>query len=402
MTKEPPKGPIKWMRRRLLPAGAKFAALGGLCLLVLWIVGRVLTDQYQWSQFLWWVPPIWAVGSAWILLAVSAVLGKFSLRTGGMILRPILTLACIGCSVFVVLGIWRMHRVFNVVTPVAGPATIRVLHWNQSAYNTKDKAVDFIVPVDADLVLIVNARRNQHRTSLIRALDQMAPSEEDERLYPGVRANFKPNHATIQGDALVLSRFPIIHTGTTWLDNIVDSEETSRPAGQRGWIMFVELDLSKRYPDGPSSMVVWIVDLPSEPMLWRMTSMQAAVNAVNKWNGVYRVSDGNGNWTAINSDDPFPEPDLVIGDFNTIRGSASLDTLAPATKDAFAQAGHGRAGSWSPRIGNKFLRQPFKLSEWHIDLALTGHRWSATNYRLINSPVGPHKMQVLDIEPVNN
>jgi hypothetical protein len=276
MTKEPPKGPIKWMRRRLLPTGAKFAALGGLGILVLWILGRVLTDQFAWSQYLWWIPPIWAIGSAWGLLALSAILGKLSLRTGGMILRPILMLACVGCSIFLVFGVWRMHRA--VLAPAAVQQEgLRILHWNQSAYKAWDRAAPVIIPEDPDVVLIVNSRMNRHRVALVGELEYMAPSLEEYRVARGIKANFQPDHFTVQGQALVASKLPIIRTGTVWLERIVDPETAARKTGQHAWVMFIELDLSEKYPDGPSSMVIWLVDLPSEPTLWRMTSMRAAV-----------------------------------------------------------------------------------------------------------------------------
>jgi hypothetical protein len=399
MTKEPPKGIIKLIRRRLLPAGAKFAALGGLGILVLWVVGRVLTDQFAWSQYLWWVPPLWAVGSAWGLLVVSAVLGKFSLRTGGMILRPILMLACVGCTIFLVFGVWRMHRA--VLGPQAAGQGLRILHWNQSAFKAWDKAAPVIVPEDADVVFIVNSRMNRHRVAMVGELEYMAPSEEEFRVAPGIKANFQPDHFTVQGQALVASKLPILRTATVWLEPIVDLETAQRKTGQHAWVMFIELDLREKYPDGPASMVVWLVDLPSEPTLWRMTSMRAANRAINGWSGMYRVSNGTGGWDAINSDEPFPEPDLVIGDFNTLRGSATLKELAPSMKDAFAQAGHGRANTWTPRIRNKYLRQPMKLAEWHIDLSLIGHRWRAVDYRLVRRPVGTHDMQVVDLVPTD-
>lgn len=399
MTKEPPRGLIKWMRRRALPAGAKFAALGGLGILVLWVLGRVLTDQYAWSQYLWWAPPIWAVGSAWGLLVVSAVLGKFALRPGGVILRPLLTLGCVASTVFLVFGIWRMHRAVLGPSPSTAPG-IRVLHWNQSAYKAWDKAAPVITPEDADLILIVNSRRNRHRVRLVNELEYMAPSGEEFRVAAGIKANFQPDHFTVQGEALVASRFPILRTGTAYLERIVNPETAARKTGQRGWVMFIELDISECYPDdGPQIMMLWLVDLPSEPTLWRMTSMRAAVSAINNWTGNYRVSNGTGGWDLVHSDGPFPEPDIIIGDFNTLRGSASLKELAPSMTDAFAQSGHGRAQSWIPRMPNKFARQPMKLADWHIDLTMTGYGWRALDYTLIDAPVGPHRMQIIDLVP---
>ncbi len=396
--KTPPKGPVNLIRRKILPKCAQLCAFVGLMILGVWVVGRVLTDQFSWSQYLWWIPPIWAIGSAWGLLVVSAVLGKFALRPGGMILRPLLLLACIGCSVFLVFGIWRMHRAV-LGRPIVDAPSVRILHWNQSAFKGLDKATPVIVSQDPDLVLLVNSRGNRRRIDLIHQLEYMAPSEEEFRLRPGVRAHFQPDHFTIQGQALVASKLPIIRTGTVTLEQIVDLETASRKTGQHAWVMFIELDLRERFPDGPSSMMVWLVDLPSEPTLWRMTSMRTAVRAINGWNGQYRVSNGTGGWDVVHTDEPFPEPDIVIGDFNALRGSASIKELAPSMKDAFAQAGYGRAKTWTPRIRNKYVRQPMKFADWHIDLTMTGYRWRASSYRLIDPPAGTHDMQVVDLTP---
>jgi hypothetical protein len=54
-TRIAPKGAAGWLWRKILPAGAMLATLGGLVVLVLWIVGRVLTDRFGWSQWVWWV-----------------------------------------------------------------------------------------------------------------------------------------------------------------------------------------------------------------------------------------------------------------------------------------------------------------------------------------------------------
>lgn len=401
MTREPPRGPIKLLRRRVLPTLSKLLAFFGLCVLALWILGRVLTDQYVWSQYLWWVPAIWVIASAWVLLILSAIVGKFALRPGGMILRPILTLGCVGCTLFLLIGIWRVHRAFIPDSPIDRSQRLRVLHWNQSAYNTSDKAPPVILKEDADLVLVVNARRNKSHKLLLESLSAMAPSDEDHRIVPGTRVHFDPNHVTVRGHALVASRYPILRTSMAYVNPAIDPEEAVRPNGQSGWIMFIELDIRELDPDGKGTMVVWLVDLPSEPMLWRMESMREAVAAVNRWNGVYWTLQDD-QWRAVNSDGLFPAPDLVIGDFNTLRGSASLDELAPSTRDAFEQAGFGRGASWEPRIGNRLLRQPMKLADWHIDLARTAPSWRAINYRLVDAPIGPHKIQVVDVVPTNN
>jgi endonuclease/exonuclease/phosphatase family metal-dependent hydrolase len=86
-------------------------------------------------------------------------------------------------------------------------------------------------------------------------------------------------------------------------------------------------------------------------------------------------------------------PDLVIGDFNIPRGSASFDAIFPAMQYAFNQAGHGYGASYN---------RTWLLPLYHIDHILIGRGFKATRYDLIDPGVGRHLAQVAWIVPSDN
>jgi hypothetical protein len=73
---------------RRLAAGLGHGAAGALWLALLaWILGRVLTDRTDWSQWLWWMPS-WTA----LILAAGGVL--LALRPGRWRRRPSSTVSC--------------------------------------------------------------------------------------------------------------------------------------------------------------------------------------------------------------------------------------------------------------------------------------------------------------------
>jgi endonuclease/exonuclease/phosphatase family metal-dependent hydrolase len=82
----------------------------------------------------------------------------------------------------------------------------------------------------------------------------------------------------------------------------------------------------------------------------------------------------------------FPPADLIMGDFNIPRGSASLRQAAQGYPHAHTQAGHGHAGTY-PR------HRPLV----HIDHMFIGPALRARRYQVVDGGVGSHRMQVLDV-----
>jgi endonuclease/exonuclease/phosphatase family metal-dependent hydrolase len=114
-----------------------------------------------------------------------------------------------------------------------------------------------------------------------------------------------------------------------------------------------------------------------------VTARAAAV--ISGWRGRVATRDpGTGTFWA--AEGGFPPPDLIVGDFNIPRGSASLRNLTADFVNAYSQGGFGPSGTW-PR------RWPLV----HIDQAFVGSSLRAARYRVIDPGAGGHRMQIIDL-----
>jgi hypothetical protein len=391
-------GPIGWARRRVLPHLARFSALLGVLVLGAWITGRVLTDEHHWSQYLYWTPPIVAIGGAWVLLIFSWLCAKLARRLGGLILRPILLVLALGCSVYTLIWIWHLPR-FITRSSERAPNTIRVLHWNQAAKLIDQESWgDRIRDLNADIVLIANAQWGQSRQTMLEQFEYFAPDDRVRWVNYSYRLNADPAHYRVEGAAMIASRFPMIRTGMVEYGSSERKEVMSHSSSGQGWVMFAEFDTDpQRVDDEP--LIVWFVDLPSNPTSWKMDELRTARNEIESWDGKgWRM--GRHVWEETEFPDAsFPEPDVIIGDFNTPRGSASLDLLASGYDDAFEQAGVGRGRSFVIHDGNALENALFAVTDLHIDLAFTRSDIDVTRYQLIRTDECDHTPQLLDIRP---
>lgn len=397
---------MSWLRRRVYPRLAAVTALLGLVVIVLWICGRVLTDTYLWSQYIWWIPALWMITGAWLLLMVSYGFDLISRRMGGVLMRPVLLLANIGCTGYLIFGVWHMHRA--VLGSPSDPEAIRVMHWNMSGKTIDGQGwTRSVFDRRTDIVLLANPKWGDERQAILDGLAPFAPGERERWVNYSYKVHGDPSHFWIQGNAMIASRFPMVRSGMVRINTPtkpIPGNEQPNPGGGRGWIMFIEFDLSRptdvyaiddrsgseteEQPTTPKEpLIVWFVDLPSDPSIFRQQMMQDAADAIEAWDGRgWRM--GEHVWEQQTTDGKFPEPDLIIGDFNTPRGSDSIARLTPNSPnmtDAFEQSGFGRGRSWVPRVNNAIARQPIKLADWHIDLALVGGGWKTMRYRLDRS-----------------
>ena len=118
------------------------------------------------------------------------------------------------------------------------------------------------------------------------------------------------------------------------------------------------------------SIVLWAVDLPSS---FRDSKMEIAKRAKR----------------LIDAQQGAP-PDIVIGDFNMTRNSASIKTIFPELHDASDQGGIGLLASY-----------PMSFPLYHIDHVLLADSLRAPSYRLINPRIGRHRVQITELEIVD-
>lgn len=405
------RGPLGWLRRHWLPWASRGLALAGLGVLGCFVVGRVMTDRALWTQYLWWVPVLWTGLAAWGCWLGAAAAGRLALRPGGVMLRPLLLAGCVGWTVWVAVAVWHLPRAVLGTGAAPRERTLRLVHWNLASREEIRDAGAFVRSLDADIAVVVNSRNGEPRREIVLSmLASMAPeSEGTVRVLPGIEDQRAAGH--VYGDWRVIlgSRGRILRAGVVPLSPVEGQNESWPTGWDTGAVAWFEIDLSERFGGLGRPFVLWVVDLPSDPSLWRMQVMRSAAGAVAAWRQPALETTPGGWWRAVGEPVGVPRPDVVMGDFNTVRGSASLEVLAPGMRDAFEEAGWGRGASWrqarsvgpgsswKERTAARVTRTLLPLADWHIDLTLVGEAWRAGRYRLVDPGAGPHGVQVADL-----
>jgi len=265
-------------------------------------------------------------------------------------------------------------------TSVHENGRVRVVHWNLSAGEIDvERMIDWVQDSSADVVLIANARWDGQRRVLIDGFTGRLGGEEwsVRRVLRGV----------------VVSRFEILDLSTVTVSASGGEgagDDALRTTGDFGWAVKMVLDGGEQFGE----FGVWFVDLPSEPSVHRMESMGRVVESLH--------IEGRDERPAL-------KPALIIGDFNTVRGSASLGLFdefegGGGFVDAFEERG-AFGGSWRPGGLSGLKGWVASRSSWHIDLSLVGNGWWVDGYELVlpdgavwgNGGVS-HRAQVVDIE----
>jgi Endonuclease/Exonuclease/phosphatase family len=377
-------------------------SLVGVGLVVVFAVSRVLTDRFGWSQWVWWVPAVWWVVVVWWVWVVSRVIGWWSIHRGGRygkkaVVRRVLLMGCVGVSVFVAFGEQRWYRVvWGDGLEDRAAAAVRVAHWNiAGAVVDEDAAIGLLNSLDVDVVLLSNARWDAQQGVLLEGLD--VGSGDDGRVV-------KLAQVVKLGRAIVVSRLGASAASMVYVRGDADDGEGMRSTGDLGWVCRVKIDGE----DG-RGLVVWLVDLPSEPTVHRGVMMDRVVEAVRNDLGQVRVFGEDGVMRFEANDGRLDAPGLIVGDFNTPRGSWSLGKFdvfggGDGFVDAFERVGYGFGRSWVPGVDGWWRKAAVGIAGWHIDLSLVGNGWEATGYGLFGEGLngdaigGAHRIQVVDLK----
>ena len=306
-----------------------------------WGVGRVVTDRWAALQYLYWIPtPIAIVVS--VVCALALQKSRWSSCR-----KALWGFALVQMTIFGIqdIGIWRGE------TPRASTSatSIRIAHINANWPGEKSREIA------VGLAAALKAHAAQAHAAQAHAAnggpEVIFISEFGGMLSAESAAQYCPQDSTTVsvGRFGVVSRIPIIEL-TLLYDASKMTAALVRFAAWKG--------------NGPWGCL--LVDVPSDPALSRVALLATL--------------RGHLNATLAQ------QPDLVVGDFNTTRGSASVEAFAPSMRDAFVIAGRGY-GATFPR----FL--PF----WHIDLMLHGSRVSAVRYELIDPGAGKHLLQFAEV-----
>jgi hypothetical protein len=295
-----------------------------LLLLALLLLSQLLTDRVGPLQFLWWVPRFVYVGPA--LLGFSALLA-WGVRARWPVRerRAIAawTVATAAIGAFTMRHDWGLARDRD-------PDAFRFAHWNACWVEKAqgEWAVDALLSLNADATLVTDPGA---------AFAEGGAQRLENAGFRIVRA----------GSFAMVSRVPIIE---------------ARPIYNARGRALARFTIETAF--GP--LRIDAIDLPSETTLPRFMSMRTFVGAIEELRG---------------------EPaDLIAGDFNITRGSASLGLLVGDARDAFATAGVGWGGTY-----------PRSIPLFPIDLTHVRAPWRAVWADVVDPGFERHRAQRVDL-----
>ena len=310
-------------------------------ILFAWAVGIVVSDRTYPTQFLAWLPTEAIVVASGALLLCAVLLRA---RSAWRASRSLAILWAFSLG-WLLVAEWNLYRLLT--RGPAGERDLRIAYWNTSAERVRWPQT-VVGVIDADLFIIANPAMWQ-RNFRVLARDEQTVS---------------------LGAMLVVTDLPILERGTTSLGvrGVIrgkDPKTDGEDAYSAGWATFLRLRAQDR------DLVVWVIDLPSDPRMPRASATRTARQRIDAFD------DGSG----------FPEPDIIVGDFNIPRRSASLGHLTAGLREAHASVGLGHAASW-----------PRPLPMWHIDLTFTGPRVRLLDYTLLDVGDAEHLVQQIDLQ----
>lgn len=349
-------------------------AAAGLCwaLLAVWFFSRAVTDRWLFSQFLYWIPTAvyLAAGVALVIVSWATARGAGRAREasgrGRWVWRRARQSAGVG---LVLVGIYAAAVELRVqgffLRPASAGPTVRILNWNATAVERTEQVSGPVLAQNPDVAIIVNLAGTVHRHELF---DAFGPP----------LALVQANEVTIMS-RLQISRYGYLVMNLPGLKRGYWHDEDPDP----GRALYFELDTTATLG---RPMVVWVIDMPSDPRLSRRDLFARASAAIRSWRGTQINRDTLGRYTMEPGEAAFPEPDIILGDFNTPRGSGSISLLTGGLASAFDQAGAGWSGSW-PRAAPVF----------HIDQMFVAPWLRAWGYRVVDPTFGYHRMQAGEI-----
>jgi len=304
--------------RSILPALLRWCAAA---VLLAWLIGCVLTDRTPWSQWLWWIPSAAAV-MAGLVLALTGV--PLTRR-----LHPVMR-STVRLTPIVLTSIWFTavdHRLLHA--PPDTPKGLSIVHWTIGV-PMRDRgaaAARHIIELDPDLAILTDGGAAATHPDMVAWLG------ENRR-------------ARRTGPFTVLTKRPIRQLRTL----------------ARGDGIAVALLVMETAETGADPLTILLIDLPSDPSLARR--------------------DITSRLMTFLQDSEAPEADLIIGDWNLLRGSWSMRRVFPGARHAFDEAGTGFGASF-----------PERWSILHIDHMLMHDPIRCTHYELLRAPVGRHRIQ---------
>lgn len=371
-----PDSSLPWALR-LARLSGQFCGVLAVLLLAGWTLGHIVTDRYYFTQFLWWIPTVislpvsMVLGVAWRVLAPGGVhyartdftrdLGPRRRASRG---QRLYLLACGMVGLYVVVEEWRLGNLFRA--PPRDPG-VRLVAWNES-WSPMKPMHDNLVALNADIMFIANPHWTFDAAK--------------------VRASMGPTTYAARADILtVFSKYPILRHGYRPLGIAPEPNRPGYPPLNpnhidNGQAMWLELDV----PPLGGHVIVWCIDMPSDVWMDRERAFREARGAIDTFRGPIMVRQESG----MDRPEPmsgevlgFPDPDIIMGDCNTPRGSYSLSLLHANMHHAFDDAGVGADYSY-----------PRETPLIAIDQILLGPRLRASTYEILDLGGARHRAQL--------
>ena len=359
---------------------------GALLLLVaaacwcLWIVGILWTDRTLFTQYLYWG------GLPLLTAAVLAALAGLVLRAGGpksRLHRRIARITRWAVLLSVLCAGWNLLHAGSLfargTTLESGGRSIAVLQWNASL----DSGIApkyFLGRLEdeppPDVMVITAFLPGATRIALARHLGESGDS------------------AQAMGISLY-SRLPILSSQSWTFDlSAARSGDLSRPSPAltrfAHWV-FSKAHAAWRTPSGAELATLLVVKLDATATLGRPITVYAvdlpSNPAMSRWFAAELLA---GRIAELQTADTgrIDPPDLVLGDFNTPQGSASLGLLAPGMHPVSAAGGLGIRATW-----------PRQRPMLHIDHAFVASWLRVCDYRIIDPGRSEHRAQCFQLAP---
>lgn len=215
------------------------------------------------------------------------------------------------------------------------PQGVRIVHWNATQEGgTGDDYIDALIDAGGDITITTDAGT--------------IPFRPRTWLWNGGSpASMRP--------FAIATKLPILT-----MRSLANEDEII--------VVLVEIDTTEMIG---RPLVLYVVDMPSDLNLARADLARRARRMIDNANA--------------------PPPDVVVGDFNIVRGAASLRMMFPGMTHAYDQAGRGYSATFHRGKGGWLM--------YHIDHILLSDAFRATSYEIIDPGVGRHNMQAATIMP---
>jgi len=252
-----------------------------------WLIGRITSDRFAWSQWLLWIP------TPAVLLVAAIALGVACrpLARCGRRRRRLIAWG-VTAGVVLVYFCFGEHR-FGRSAPNGGDAALRLVH--ASVQTSGPRRLDAygagLNALDGDVTIVSSLLPMRSISGLI---DRLGGLGEPVTVWPFV----------------MFTKLPVVE---------------ARPLVANADLRVVVFRVDATATLG-RVVTIWVIDLPSDPARHRHAIATRA----------RRILDG------ITAD----PPDVVVGDFNMTRGSVSLATVFPDLSHAFDEAGRGYGASF--------------------------------------------------------